>query len=282
MYGFSVDFKRKNGFDSYLWNNGSVHSSIEISKFGKYWVEADNGCEIITDTIEVIPEKVFVDLNLFEDTIEVCNETGYNPQLPDGSYNILWSDENTEKDRTIYEEGAYWVNMDNGCEVYSDSFYLKEVESRQPLDMFDDTINICDNAGYLFEIPVVQGEVLWSDGKIDHKRTITEKGLYWVNVIKACDVFVDSIYINLISDDLLTIPNAFSPNSDGINDFFELPLEHGTVELFVYNRWGEIVYESMDYQNDWDGNSLPSGEYYYFFSSTGLCKEYKGMISIVK
>jgi len=69
----------------------------------------------------------------------------------------------------------------------------------------------------------------------------------------------------------LTIPDAFSPNGDGINDKFEIL--HPTtmkIEFEVFNRWGNSVYKSSDYQNEWDGKGtgsflgkdLPTGTYY--------------------
>ncbi|WP_298608383.1 gliding motility-associated C-terminal domain-containing protein, partial [uncultured Spirosoma sp.] len=73
------------------------------------------------------------------------------------------------------------------------------------------------------------------------------------------------------------IPQGFSPNGDGINDRFVIRGVDGlTVSLQVYNRWGNLVYQNDDYQNDWDGkpntgivlssadsNGVPDGTYYY-------------------
>jgi gliding motility-associated-like protein/uncharacterized repeat protein (TIGR01451 family) len=74
----------------------------------------------------------------------------------------------------------------------------------------------------------------------------------------------------------LTIYNEFSPNGDGVNDFFNIDcietFPNNTLE--IYNRWGNIVYEAKNYQNDFDGTSngrvvlsqggeLPVGTYYY-------------------
>ncbi|WP_211221716.1 gliding motility-associated C-terminal domain-containing protein [Spirosoma panaciterrae] len=73
------------------------------------------------------------------------------------------------------------------------------------------------------------------------------------------------------------IPQGFSPNGDGINDRFVIRGLNGlTVSLQVYNRWGNLVYQNEDYQNDWDGkpntgivlssadsNGVPDGTYYY-------------------
>lgn len=69
------------------------------------------------------------------------------------------------------------------------------------------------------------------------------------------------------------IPEGFSPNGDGIHDFFEITLTCGLkAKLTVFNRWGEKVYHSNDYQNDWGGQSnegnflnklLPEGTYFF-------------------
>lgn len=63
----------------------------------------------------------------------------------------------------------------------------------------------------------------------------------------------------------IKIPNVFTPDGDGINDFFVIPgLEsQDRVTLIVFNRWGGEVYRSLDYKNDWAGRNLNEGVYYY-------------------
>ncbi|MEM9823635.1 MAG: gliding motility-associated C-terminal domain-containing protein [Bacteroidota bacterium] len=69
----------------------------------------------------------------------------------------------------------------------------------------------------------------------------------------------------------LKIFNAFSPNGDQVNPFFRIDgIENfPDHQLFVYNRWGNLVLEARDYQNDWagtwDGLDLPDGTYFYVF-----------------
>lgn len=71
----------------------------------------------------------------------------------------------------------------------------------------------------------------------------------------------------------LFIPEGFSPNNDGINDLFVITNSAGrSISFDVYNRWGNRVYKSTAYKNDWDGRctegiyigqDLPVGTYYY-------------------
>jgi len=66
---------------------------------------------------------------------------------------------------------------------------------------------------------------------------------------------------------LLKIPNTFTPNGDGVNDIWiiENTNFYESVELNVYNRWGDKVYYVKDYATgkEWDGASLPDATYYY-------------------
>ncbi len=66
-------------------------------------------------------------------------------------------------------------------------------------------------------------------------------------------------------DDTIFVPNIFTPNDDDINETFtirNLPISDGII-LMVSNRWGKVVYESHNYQNDWDGGNNSDGTYYY-------------------
>lgn len=107
----------------------------------------------------------------------------------------------------------------------------------------------------------------------------------------------------------LKIPNIFTPNGDGINDYFIIDNdpsfnteeENGEntrgfeyesynilndyylrTELTVFNRWGRIVYKSDDYQNDWDGGNLPDATYFYVLECIGEYDNhrYQGSVTI--
>ena len=80
-----------------------------------------------------------------------------------------------------------------------------------------------------------------------------------------------------IPKEKIIIPEAFSPNGDGFNDYFEIIHPSSTtISLAVYNRWGNVVYMNADYQNDWRGKGkgnflgqeLPEGTYYYIINAT--------------
>lgn len=105
----------------------------------------------------------------------------------------------------------------------------------------------------------------------------------------------------------LFIPNVITPNGDGYNDYFmikddpsatgddsesksapsdylELGRYYERTELVIFNRWGRVVYQSNNYQNDWDGGNLPDGTYFYVLKCFGHTedKTYQGSVTIFR
>ena len=89
----------------------------------------------------------------------------------------------------------------------------------------------------------------------------------------------------------ITIPNVFTPNNDGINDLFKTSVErYENFDLTIYNRWGEIVFKTLDPDGSWDGkkNGLDcsEGTYYYIIDVYDAQKKktenFKGFISLIR
>lgn len=79
------------------------------------------------------------------------------------------------------------------------------------------------------------------------------------------------------------IPNVITPNGDNFNDsFFITDLQEQT-SMRVIDRWGGEVFKDIDYKNDWSGENLPSGVYYYFIKqkAEGCYHEWKGSLHIL-
>ena len=80
----------------------------------------------------------------------------------------------------------------------------------------------------------------------------------------------DTITINVVEVPRVIVPNAFSPNGDGINDYFfiEANKSFKLKSLKIYNRWGQQVFEGQNMTDRWDGTllgeKLPTGVYIYY------------------
>lgn len=122
----------------------------------------------------------------------------------------------------------------------------------------------------------------WQDGSALSSYTASDFGTYWVTVSNGCVAASDTIAISSAALDDPFVPNVFSPNGDLFNQFFEIDSRIVGCQLVVYNRWGEEVYQSSSYQNDWDGSTLPSGVYFYTINSQTCVGEKKGTLTILR
>lgn len=104
-----------------------------------------------------------------------------------------------------------------------------------------------------------------------------------------------AVFIDIERDVQLIIPNGISPNNDGFNDVFVVQglASFGQNTLEIFDRSGNIVYKTADYQNDWDGTAnqqviggaqLPEGTYFYVLNvaelTTGKVKKHSGFIHL--
>jgi len=87
-----------------------------------------------------------------------------------------------------------------------------------------------------------------------------------------CECSIAVVTINIGGENACNIPSIITPNQDGINDQFIIPClvdntQFPDNELIIFNQWGDEVFRSKGYQNDWEGTynseDLPDGTYYY-------------------
>lgn len=92
-------------------------------------------------------------------------------------------------------------------------------------------------------------------------------------------------------EETLHLPNAFTPNGDGLNDFFAVKNMgyQGVVSFKIYDRWGHLIFETRDAAQGWDGNvkGRPAGQGVYFYdiriaSRTGLPRQFKGELMLMR
>ncbi len=112
--------------------------------------------------------------------------------------------------------------------------------------------------------------------------TETDSVLFIYETIDGC---IDTMIIEVtVKEFELQVYNVFTPNGDGINDFYEIPYldRYVSNQLIIFNRWGERVFEAKNYNNDWDGGNLPDGVYFYILKCQGYWDEdvFRGSVSI--
>lgn len=106
----------------------------------------------------------------------------------------------------------------------------------------------------------------WWDGSTGATNIVTQPGVYWVKAFNGHCFRTDTVHYRECSR--LVVPNVFTPNGDGFNDWF-MP-EVKTIEIrsmAVYNRWGQRVYleepPQLGWNGEWRGQACAEGVYYY-------------------
>lgn len=84
---------------------------------------------------------------------------------------------------------------------------------------------------------------------------------------------LDTLSYTIIALEQLVIPNIFTPNGDGQNDYFYFQIDANTVNSFkatILDRWGKKVTEFNSTSEKWDGSNYPAGTYYYIIEATDI------------
>lgn len=150
----------------------------------------------------------------------------------------------------------------------------------------DATIKVLPDTTYPVQLWKIS-DTLYSKQQLEEHKLAYNKQVPVKLIVSDYQCWDTSVqYIKpIFVDSFTTIPNAFSPNGDGINDCYHIEHVEFTKDcsqLIVYNRWGSIVFDSDEDGNCWDGRSngaaLSDGVYFYILNHRG--KDYHGSITL--
>jgi gliding motility-associated-like protein len=245
---------------SYLWNNNATTNSITVNNSGKYslTVTDENGCKGSDDVQVNIIARPLLDLGADK---QICAGSSVilNTNL-DASSSVYWSTGAKDKAITVNSTGAYMVQayFDPTCPSFDT---INVIVVPMPVSTLGNDTTVCFNeAGALTLDAGTADQFSWNDKAQSSTSSIDvqEEGTYIVQLTNAnlCSV-KDTININQICVTSLYIPNAFTPNGDATNDVFYVKgLNVEKFHLMIFNRWGELIFESYDINNGWDGTYM--------------------------
>ena len=244
------------GFTQYQWSTGSSAQRIVVGTTGSYSVTAytAEGCKS-NDTLRVnnVWPNPVVSLN---DNPDLC--AGSTRILQPGSFiSYLWQDGSTASTFAVTSRGTYYVTViDNNQCKGSDTVRIVRYLP-PPVNFLPADTSICNYGTMLLKASTNFINYKWSNNSTSPSITITSPGVYWLRVTDASNCTgKDSIVVK--SKNCLNgfyIPNAFTPDNNGRNDFFK-PFIGGVVKKYqfmIYNRWGQIIFTTNDQHKGWDG-----------------------------
>lgn len=271
------------GFDQYKWNNGSSDSIRQIDAPGIYWVRYSMfGQKGHVDTF--IVTEIDLSFNLENEEVLCKGNEMITLKATDSDVNYRWQDGSKQSYFNVTTPGIYWLEISaHGC-TSADTITIYEL---QPPDLGDD-IYFCKGDQIDLELSlsdIPEGAlVIWNTGSNDSFISVQDSGVYWVLLAHPPCIVSDSVKVIIeMCACFASVPNAFSPNGDGLNDIFVPVIEEGcSVDNYVmsiYNRYGQRVFFSMQYQSGWkglqNGQLADPGVYFYEISFIGGSKKEK-------
>lgn len=255
----------------FLWSTGDTTSAIEVGTSGTYWVRVSAGICFKEDTA-TLTFHALPTVNLGPDR-ELCTRSVTLNANSGGE--LLWSTGDSSYSIEVNQSGTYWIRGRNTfCEAV-DSVSLTLLEPVF-LDLGKD-LKLCPDENEVVYLSVLQNAARysWSTGEETQVIAVNQPGRYSVEIeaINGC-TGADEIVVEEFCDVRIYIPNAFSPNADGLNDVFFIQGElNEFMELFIYDRWGKLIFQTKDQLIGWDGKiggqDVPEGVYMYRLNYLG-------------
>ena len=225
---------------------------------------------------------------LADDTTLCANQISLTANYNTGPY--LWNTGETTQSISVNQSGQYWVNAKMCLTDFSDSISITLDPAFQfQLTSLSNNID-CNKSQTL--APSRTGDAyLWNTHDTTPSITVNQNGLYLLEISKGTCKSVDTITVNI--DEKIpapTIPNVFTPNGDNLNDYFEIKSDcYDVTEARIFNRWGELLKETINSNIIWDGKSngksSPTGVYYYLMTlqnNAGDLQQAHGSLTLIR
>jgi gliding motility-associated-like protein len=290
---------------SFQWDNGSTSQNLSNVLPGSYFVTVTdiNGCTTGQEYLVADISSLDIQAN-GNTTICVGNLITISAQLSQNiTAGLQWYYNGTPLTGATTSSfqtpvaGTYTLVASTVCGAYTSNAIEVIVRSLNSVMISSDAI-ICP--GESVQLQVGGGvEYDWSPGR-NLSDSTSANPIASPTVTTAYTVVVKddfgcsataNVTVNVVCD-TLDIPNGFSPNGDGTNDTFVIDglSKYPENLLWIYNRWGNLVYKQHNYANTWDGRSnvngvvfgqeLPNGTYYYLLDLKLNQKPFNGFVVI--
>jgi gliding motility-associated-like protein len=244
----------------YIWSTGATTQTITPTAAGTYTVTVTISGAVCNGTGTAQAITLADPVPVITGTTAICD--GDSSVFDAGSFTAYqWSNGELTQAITITSSGTYDVTVTNadGCTGTTTEILTVNdnpvIDLGEPLCGDEITPSITNGlAPFIYE---------WSNGETSETITPTAAGTYVVNVTDDNGCRGSN---EVVIECGVVIPNIFTPgNGDGKNDYFVVQnlIAFPNSALKIFNRWGSIVFETSNYQNNWDGDNLPDGTYFY-------------------
>jgi gliding motility-associated-like protein len=209
---------------------------------------------------------------LGNDTI-LCEGSVQTLNAANSNATYKWNDLSSNASFPVSKPGSFSVEVNmNGC-IKRDTINIRYLY-KPVFSLGNDTL-LCTGQQLLLNPKISNVTYQWQDGSTAPTYKVLAAGAYKLTATNTCGSTSDAIMV-IKSMCKLVMPNAFTPNNDGINNVFRVkyPEFIKTFKMKIFNRWGQIIFYSENPRMGWDGNykqkKLEAGNYIWQISLTDL------------
>lgn len=262
---------------TYNWSSSESTTSIAVTFNGKYWLEINDGVCMKSDTVTVLFNSFLLSPQIND--LKLCKGQPSRP-LPVTGQNLLWyTDPIGGTGNAVLPVPStadtgrvtYWFSQTiRGCESPRLPMLVKVID-KPMFELGDAFIIPCEALGIILQV-VDDGEsdYTWSTGSTNVSIIANTRGQYSLYAENMCGNHRDTARAVECKDKCVQYPTAFTPNGDGVNDTYQAAVfcPVPTYKLVIYNRNGELVYQTTDPKGAWNGyfkgKVQPIGAYIYY------------------
>jgi len=252
-------------FDFPVFLNGNALEVFETSSAGIYTFTAENSCGLVSADFEV--EVTTFLPRPFQTAQRICEgqdtvSLGFlNPAV-----DVQWHSGEEELEIQVTAAGYYEAQVSNSSgECVRDFQFQIEAFEYSPAEVFPDgVLELCEEGDRTVHPAFIGVPYTFPDGSEGYSYVVEESGVVELTYSDFCYDYEYLLEVELRECLCpMWVPNAFTPDSDGLNDLF-LPVVSCPVEdyrLQIMDRWGQLVFESNDPFFGWNG-SYRGGDYF--------------------
>jgi gliding motility-associated-like protein len=171
----------------------------------------------------------------------------------------------------VQQPGSYLLQLSNRAGCTSNTNTVVVTDMSIPELPFQKAYDVCESTPLVLDTHTDDYTVTWSNGTTGGSTSVSESGSYTVTFSNGHCSRTETVEVLIRRKTAYKIPNIIIPNGDQWNEYFEIRELQGSISLQIYNRWGKLVYASADYKNNWQGQDLVQGTYYYKIRPLTAC-----------
>jgi gliding motility-associated-like protein len=239
--------------------NSNENTPIKIVRYGNTETTQGVGSYYLDD-VSLISYGYLQDTYL--DTT-LCEGITLTKGIRPGFDSCVWNDGGTSQSRIIEESGLYWVTSYSGNVSVTDTFNITYKPYPIITSLKDTTVCFEQVAQILLDAGQFKSYLWKPTGETTRTIYSNTAQVYLLSVTDTNNCSTSKqVAVMETCPDFVFIPNAFTPNGDGLNDVF-LPKTRNlsSYNMSIVNRWGEIIFTTTNPQQGWDGKGAPSDVY---------------------